>query len=180
MSRRTVRYVLAQLTDGTEVLIRSIRPDDKALLVQGMEHLSPESRRARFLTAKPRLTSAELRYLTELDGLDHYALIAVVARRPDRMAGVARYVRWAEDPLAAEAAIVVGDPLQGKGLGRTLGLRLADAARARGVRRFTATMLADNVAAHRLFAAISHRLDTAHSGGVDELVADLAVPDLAA
>jgi acetyltransferase len=172
--------VLAQLSDGTEVLIRSIRPDDKALLIQGMEHLSPASRRARFLTAKPRLTSAELRYLTELDGLDHYALVAVLADHPDQLAGVARFIRSAEDPLAAEAAIVVGDPLQGKGLGRTLGLRLADAARARGVRRFTATMLADNAAAHRLFAAISHRLDTARAGAIDELVAELAVPDLAA
>ena len=172
--------MLAQLSDGTEVLIRSIRPDDKALLVQGMDHLSPESRRARFLTAKPRLTSAELRYLTELDGLDHYALIAVLADRPDQLAGVARFVRATEDPLAAEAAIVVGDPLQGKGLGRVLGLRLADAARARGVRRFTATMLSDNVAAHRLFRAISLRLDTEHAGGIDELVADLAMPDLAA
>ena len=173
MSRPTVRYVLAQLSDGTEVLIRSIRPDDKALLVQGMEHLSPESRQARFLTAKPRLTSAELRYLTELDGLDHYALVAVLADRPDQLAGVARFVRSTEDPLAAEAAIVVGDPLQGKGLGRTMGLRLADAARARGVRRFTATMLAENTAAHRLFAAISLRLETAHAGAVDELVAEL-------
>ena len=166
--------MLAQLTDGTEVLIRAIRPDDKALLVQGMGNLSEESRRARFLTAKPRLTSAELRYLTELDGTDHYALIAVLAADPGQLAGVARFVRSAEDPLAAEAAIVVGDPLQGKGLGRTLGLRLADAARARGVRRFTATMLADNTASHRLFRAISLRLQTAHAGGVDELVADLA------
>jgi GNAT superfamily N-acetyltransferase len=166
--------VHAQLTDGTEVLIRAIRPDDKALLVQGMHDLSPASRRARFLSAKPRLTTSELRYLTELDGLDHYALIAVRADDPSRLAGVARFIRSKDDPEAAEVAVTVGDPLQGKGLGRTLGLRLADAARARGVRRFTAVMLADNVPAHRLFRAISLRLDTAHAGGISELVADLA------
>src|SRR4051794_20929256 len=130
-----------------------------------MDHLSPESRRARFLTAKPRLTSAELRYLTELDGLDHYALIAVLAERPDLLAGVARFVRSADDPLAAEVAVVVGDPLQGKGLGRTLGLRLADAARARGVRRFTATMLSDHVAAPRPLPPLSLRPRPPPAGG---------------
>ena len=40
------------------------------------------------------------------------------------------------------------------------------------MRRFTATMLSDNVAAQRLFAAISERLDVEHDGATDEIVAD--------
>jgi hypothetical protein len=35
-------------------------------------------------------------------------------------------------------------------------------------------MLAENVAAHRLFEAISQRLDMHRAGAVDELVAELA------
>ena len=42
------------------------------------------------------------------------------------------------------------------------------------MRRFTATMLSDNVAAQRLFAAISERLDVDHDGPTDAVVATLA------
>ncbi|GAC1489549.1 MAG: hypothetical protein NVS1B9_10510 [Solirubrobacteraceae bacterium] len=86
---------------------------------------------------------------------------------------MARYVRLPERPDTAEAAVAICDELQGRGLGRRMGLLLADRARAAGVQRFTATMLADNAAAHRLFAAISARLMTEHHGEVDELVAEL-------
>lgn len=163
-----------RLTDGAEVLLRPIRSDDKRILGEAFARLSPESQRLRFLGAKPRLTSSELRYLTEIDGTDHVALVAVLAHRPEAIAGVARWVRHADDPEAAEAAIVIGDPWQHQGLGRHMGIALADTARASGVRRFTATMLADNGAAHRLFAAISSRLRSEQHAGVEELVADLA------
>ena len=71
-------------------------------------------------------------------------------------------------------AITIADHLQGQGLGRRLGVIVGDAARERGIRRFTATMLADNDAAHRLFAAISERLEVTHEGATDELVVELA------
>ena len=179
---RGADYVLVmfhpyRLADGTQVLIRPIRPDDKRILSEAFGRLSPESARLRFLGAKSRLTSAELRYLTEVDQADHVALIAVLAHRPATIVAVARWVRLAEGaggPDSAEAAIVIGDPWQHQGLGRHLGLALADTARAAGVRRFTATLLSDNVAAHRLFAAISARLHYKHHHGVEELVADLA------
>ncbi len=155
------------------LVIRPIRPDDKAALRRGLEHLSPESRHLRFLAPKPRFTSAELRYLTEVDGIDHVALVAVPAHDPDRIVGVARFVRLREDPEAAEVAIVVGDRYQGQGLGRELGRRLAAEAVERGVRRFTATLLGDNVAAHRLFASLADHLEARQANGVEEVVAEL-------
>ena len=163
-----------RLRDGTEVFIRPIRPGDKAMLVRGMAELSPRSARLRFMAPKNHLTVAELRYLTEIDHVDHYALVAVLADDPRRMAGVGRWVRDAEHPDAAEIAVVVGDCFQGKGIGSALGEALADAARARGIARFTAIMLPENTAAQRLFAHISGRLSTRMSQGTYELVADLA------
>ena len=41
-----------------------------------------ESARLRFLAPKPRFTLAELRYLTEVDHVDHFALVAVLADAP--------------------------------------------------------------------------------------------------
>ena len=139
-----------------------------------MASLSPRSARLRFLAPKNYLSPAELRYLTEVDHVDHYALVAVLADDPATMAGVGRWVRDSDDPQAAEVAVVVGDALQRQGLGTALGIALADGARALGIARFTATMLPENTAAQRLFAHISGHLSTRFEGGTYELVADLA------
>jgi RimJ/RimL family protein N-acetyltransferase len=171
---RTVDDVDVCLRNDTRVLIRPIRPDDKALLVRGMAALSPRSARLRFLAPKNRLSLAELRYLTEVDQVDHYALVAVLGNDPTTMAGVGRWVRDREHPDAAEVAVVVGDCYQRQGLGTALGAALADGARAHGISRFTATMLPDNTAARRLFAHISGRLSTRVDRGTYELAADLA------
>jgi RimJ/RimL family protein N-acetyltransferase len=155
------------------ILFRHIRPDDKGRLAAGLARLSPETRHRRFLMPKPRFSSSELRYLTEIDGFDHVAIVAVSAEDPEIFYGVARFVRLRADPTTAEAAIVVGDALQGRGLGRELGRRLADEARERGVQRFTASMLGDNVAAQALFRSISARLTERTDAGLREVVAEL-------
>jgi RimJ/RimL family protein N-acetyltransferase len=162
------------LPDGTQVAFRDIRPDDKDALSLALDRLSPESRHSRFLSPKPRFTANELRYLTEVDGTDHVAIAAVLADDPETIIGVARYVRLRDLPDTAEAAIAVGDRFQGQGLGRELGRRLADAARAGGITRFTATMLGDNVAAHRLFHSISDRLEGRVEGGTRVITARIA------
>ncbi|MGI8579183.1 MAG: GNAT family N-acetyltransferase [Solirubrobacteraceae bacterium] len=166
-----------RLRNGLEVELRPIRAEDRVGLAESHARLSPATQRARFLTAKPRLTGAELRYLTEIDGWNHVALVAVIASGgpPGEIVAVGRFVRLAGTPGSAEFAIVVGDSLQGQGLGTALAIALAEAARARGIRRFTATALSENVAVHRLLRTIAHHLEpTVTSGGVDELVAELA------
>ncbi len=167
--------MISTLKDGSVVRIRQIEPTDKVMLMVAHSRLSEETVYRRFLSAKPRLSGSELRYLTEVDGEGHFALIAVIADRPDDLVGVARFVRSSEDPRTAEAAVVVGDPFQQLGLGRHLGLMLADAARERGIQRFTATMLGDNLPARRLMDAISERLRAGPpAGGAVTLVAELA------
>jgi acetyltransferase len=164
-----------RLRDGTVVEIRPIRADDKGRLAAGHARLSPESQRRRYLAAKPRLTANDLRYLTEVDGHDHVALIAVLAERPELIVGVGRFVRLAEDPEAAEFAIVVGDEIQGQGLGGLLAELLAERAVAEGVKRFTATTEADNEPAQRLIRRISNHLAYDHrTGSLREVVVDLA------
>jgi RimJ/RimL family protein N-acetyltransferase len=161
-----------RLADGTEITIREIRADDKELLAAGYARLSERSRLRRFLAPKPRLTASDLRYLTEVDGVDHYAVVATTGVD---IVGVARWVRLVEDAEVAEAAIVVGDSLQGKGLGKILARELADSARARGIRRIRASIMSDNPPAHALMRVIGERLtDGGHDHGVHELVAELA------
>ena len=141
------------LSDGRVVVIRPIRSDDIARLQAAHGPLSPLSRYQRFMTAKPYLSAADATYLSIVDGRNHYALVATFADSPEAdeaIIAVARFVRSPDDPAAAEFAIVVGDDWQGDGLGGELMGRLVDAAVSRGVDRFQATMLADNVAIQRL------------------------------
>jgi GNAT superfamily N-acetyltransferase len=165
--------MLHLLPNGTRVRMRFIAPTDKALLAAGLAALSPESRRARFLAPRARLTERELRDFTELDGHDHVAIVAVTESDPPLFAGVARFVRDPQCPDQAEIAVTVCDALQGMGLGRALGLALADVAKSLGVRRFTASLLGTNVAAQRLFASISHRVQSDYVAGIGDLVAEL-------
>jgi protein lysine acetyltransferase len=111
-----------------------------------------------------------------VNGRDHVALVAEYPGEPvRRLIAVARFVRLADDPTAAEAAIVVADDWQRRGVGTQLAELLAAEARHAGIRRFTATMSSDNVAAHKLMHRLSTHLEEHHSGhGVSELVLDLA------
>lgn len=163
-----------ELPDGTRLVIRPIEPGDKARLAEGLRRLSDLTIRRRFLAAKPRFSSAELRYLTEVDGRDHIALVAVLADDPETLVAVARCVRLPDRPGTAEMAVVVGDELQGHGLGRRLAQLLADEARAAGIRSFAATMLGENVPAQRIMRTITERLEGHWAGGgIRELVGEL-------
>jgi hypothetical protein len=48
--------------------VRPIAPEDKPLLVAGLQKLSARTVYRRFMSPKTRFTDAELRYLTEVDG----------------------------------------------------------------------------------------------------------------
>jgi len=135
------------LDDGTQVELRPVRPEDAGLLRRGFDELSPESRYRRFFGGVPRMSDAMVHYLTEVDGKDHVAIVAIVASpdlKTERGVAIARFVRLAEDPEAAEAAVTVADDMQRKGLGRLLLVTLAAAAQARGIHRFRADVLSSN------------------------------------
>ena len=94
-------------------------PTDREALVREFETLSPESRRRRFLGPVVHLSEAMLKHLVdEVDGVDHVALILMVEVGDDlEPAGIARCVRYADQPEAADVAVTVKDDWQGHGDG---------------------------------------------------------------
>jgi GNAT superfamily N-acetyltransferase len=152
--------------------VRPIAPADKALLQDGLQRLSRETIERRFLAAKPRFTEAELRYLTEIDGRDHMAL--VVLDDGGGLVAVGRSVRTGAD--AAELAVVVGDCWQRRGVGTELARRLAAAMAANGVTRISGTMLATNRAALRLMRALGPVESSGLAGSVREVVVRVGAP----
>jgi RimJ/RimL family protein N-acetyltransferase len=83
----------------------------------------------------------------EFANVDYHARLALVAEHVTaegmHVRGVAR---WEPDdePGTVEIALVVEDAWQGRGLGRALLEALLDAARGRGIHRFTADVLVEN------------------------------------
>jgi GNAT superfamily N-acetyltransferase len=148
----------ALLKDGTAVVLRLVHPGDKALLLEGWQRLSAETRYRRFHTPKAALSASELRYLTEIDQYDHVA-IGAGCRCEGRLVGlgIARFVRSETRPDVADAALTVLDDAQRKGLGRLLLTRLMAAARERGVARFEFDVLATNTAMRSLVKVLVPR-----------------------
>jgi len=158
------------LRDGSTVLIRQVRSTDAPLLADGFTRLSAHSRHMRFLTIKHELTPAELRYFTEVDHRDHEALGAL-SHADGRGVGIARYVRDADDPQAAEIAVTVVDDWQGRGLGTELLTQLTGRACREGIRRLTALVSADNAAMAGLLRNVSAELVGRGPGTVEYEIA---------
>jgi GNAT superfamily N-acetyltransferase len=166
----------ARTRDGAELVIRPIRPDDKGLIAEGFERLSPESRYRRFFRPLDRLSERDLAYLTEIDHSDHEALVAIDPQSGD-LAGVARYVRGAE-PELAEVSVVVGDPWQRRGVATGLLERLVERAREAQITHFVALVLDENVEAIRLFEqrVPGHAQPRRSASGHLELLIELPEP----
>jgi len=169
-SRGAVTGRPVKLRDGSKVVIRQVQPADAPLLADGFARLSGKSRQMRFLSRKDRLSAAELRYFTDLDHRDHEALGAL-DQADGRGVGVARYVRDAKDPRAAEVAVTIVDDWQGRGLGTELLARLSDRARQAGICRFTATVAYGNAPMTGLLQNMGAELAGHGPGTVDYVVA---------
>jgi acetyltransferase len=135
-----------ELRDGTPVVIRPIRPDDAPRLQSLFAQLSRESIYYRFLGLRKELSCEQARRLVDLDHQTQMALVATCEQcGEEAVIGVARYAMvpgsW---PAEAEAAIVVEDRHQTKGLGTLLLERLAAYAVAHGIHAFLATVRHDN------------------------------------
>jgi acetyltransferase len=132
-----------QMPDGTDVVIRPIRPEDAGLVRDFVAGLSEEARFFRFMNVLQELSGAQLVRLTQLDYSKEIALLAVTATAPETELGVARF-SVNPDGESCEFAIVLADRATGKGLGQKLLSALIDVARSRGLRRIGGEVLANN------------------------------------
>jgi RimJ/RimL family protein N-acetyltransferase len=143
-----------------DVVVRPIEPADAAALIEAHDQLSPEARRLRFFRPHPVMTPTEAAYFTEVDHVDR---VAYVAELDGQIVAVGRYDRVSPD--SAEIAVVVGDPVQGQGLGRRLLDVLGEHARSVGITRFVADTFGDNAAAIGLIRRWAPQRKASFDGG---------------
>lgn len=130
---------LVTIRDGTRIRVRPVVPSDRAQIEAGFEQLSEASRRSRFFTPLQQLPEALLRYLTELDYKNHVALVAGAIDDPGEPGvAIARYIRCADNPECAEAAVTVLDNYQRRGIATVLLRALALIALENDITRFCA------------------------------------------
>jgi GNAT superfamily N-acetyltransferase len=129
------------LTDGREVFVRPIVPDDAGALGEALRDADPETLRSRFLGGSPHVTPTLLSRLTTLDYARRFAIVAADGRT-GRGVGIARYETVEGD--VAEVAVAVDPGWRRVGLATALVELLAEAALERGIYEFTASFLAEN------------------------------------
>lgn len=140
---------------GTPVFIRTLVADDDQLLFDLYKQLSPETRRLRFLSARPNLPDEEIwklaTRLSHIDAWTEAALIAVIQDADrEHAVGVARLARDKADEHTAEFAIVIRDDIQQEGVGTLLFDLLLQVAMVRALTTLRGYSLAENYGLIRL------------------------------
>ena len=164
------------LGDGSTARIRPIAPDDAPALVAFHERQSRESIYFRYFSPRPRLSEAEVRHLTNVDGVDR---MAFVADRAGELLGIARYDRFEQRPVA-EVAFFTDDRFHGRGIATLLLEYLAAHAREVGISRFEAHVLPSNRRMVRVFTQAGFRATSEFADGVIEVSLDIEPSEAAA
>ena len=138
----------ATLRDGTPLLVRTVRPPDRDMLVEGFAHLSERSRMFRFMAPIRMLTEENLARFTADSTPAHYAVGALdLGTDPPTPAGIARYQKLEANPEEAEMAVTIVDSHQMRGLGTLLFAAISLVASDAGVDAFIAIVHGEN---HRM------------------------------
>lgn len=161
-TRSSVGYKI--LRDGRQVRLREMSPEDRPAVEAFFLNLSRESVAQRFHSGGLSINARTIDSATN----GH----VVVAEMNEEMVALASYLQL-RDPQTAEMGIVVTDALQGIGLGTALFERLAEDARAEGIRRFIANELTSNTKMLRLLAGLGFRQSRTSDREEIEVTVDL-------
>ena len=151
-----------KLKDGTEVTIRPIRPEDEPLMVQFHHTLSERSVYLRYFCSLSLSTRVEHERLVRICFGSYDRGFALVAdrRNPEtgqhEVLGVGRFS--AINRGEAEAAVLVSDKWQGRGLGTELLAGVARVAREEKFRKLSGEILRDNLATQAIFKKVGFKL----------------------
>ena len=145
------------LRNGRRIVIRALKPDDRADLIAAVEGSSNQSLYRRFFGAKRHFSEQEVSFFVNVDFVSHVALVAIAESngRP-LIVGGGRYV--VTEPGKAEIAFAVVDQFQKQGIGATLMRHLVVLARNANLKKLTAEVLPENVPMLRVFenSGLSH------------------------
>src|SRR5262249_30335695 len=138
------------LRDGRRLEIRALGPGDRADFLAAVDRVAAPSLYRRFLGVKRGFTDREVAFFSDVDFVNHVALVAVMEEAGrEVIVGGGRYI--VVQPGQAEVAFTVIDQYHGLGIGRALMSNLATVARNAGIGELIADVLPDNAAMLAVF-----------------------------
>jgi acetyltransferase len=147
-----------QLSDGVDITIRPIRPEDAEMEAKFVRELSKEAKYFRFMNSLQELSQEMLVRFTQIDYHNEMALIAVTSNgAAEEQIGVARYTTNL-DKMSCEFALVVSDKWQSKGIAHHLMRNLMEVARDRDLDRMNGQVLSENHKMLELMASLNFKV----------------------
>lgn len=159
-----------QLPNGTDMVIRPIRPEDAELEQAFVRNLSEQTKYFRFMQAIDELSPQLLARFTQIDYSREMALIAVLqVDGKETEIGVARY-SINPDGRSCEFAIVVADEWQRQGIAHLLMQQLIETARSHGLQIMEGDVLANNYDMLTLVEKLGFTISTSEDADVEHVV----------
>lgn len=168
------------LRNGTPVMIRVARPDDRQRIVTAFSKLEPGTIYTRYFSFRKEIPESTLDRIAQIDFVQLAGLVATVGTGADEtIIGNASYVGIpaADGARVAEVAFLVEEDYQGQGLASKLLAALAELARRHGFVRFEAEVLAGNAPMLGVFQRSGLPMRRRSEDGVVHLEMDLTAPD---
>ena len=154
---------------GTSILLRPVRISDEPLLKDFFYSLSDQSIYRRFISARKDMPHERLQEFVVIDYTSEMVFLALLDdSERELVIGVGQYGIDAQTHTA-EAALVVRDDWQNKGVGTELLSHLTFLAKREGLLGFTAEVLVENQAMMHLFEQAGFSIQKRRAAGVHEL-----------
>ncbi len=143
---------------GWRIFVRPVRPDDEPLILQLLQHVSPEDLRLRFFDSIKQFSHSFLAKLTQLDYARAMAFIAFDETDGD----VLGVVRLHSDATGegGEYAILLRSDLKGRGLGWALMQLMIEYARSEGLKQIFGQILHENTVMLRMCRELGFEVKT--------------------
>ena len=166
-----------RLSNGREILIRPIRPEDALTLRAGFALLQPDEVRQRFLHPMKELSVEQAERLARPNTRREFALVAAEPLPPgEALVGAVARIVVDDDGKAGEFAILVSHYINGMGLGRHLMRRLVRWAKGRKLERIYGDVLESNLPMQALAASLDFHREAGEAPGLVRMVLDLPKP----
>ena len=129
-----------RLRDGTPVLVRAARPDDRERIIAAFHKLDPGTVYTRFFTAKRDLNESDLSRLDRNDFKRSVVLVATLGKGAEEViigGGAYTVIDRPGGPPTAEVSFTIEEDYQGQGLSTMFMRWLIDLGREHGIRRLS-------------------------------------------
>ncbi len=146
------------LADGTEILVRPIKPTDEELFKDLFYSLSDDSRYHRFFARLKYMPHSSRQSYVSINYNEQVGMAAVIESAVgEQLVGLGQYIK-VPNSSKAEVALLIQDEWQQKGMGTWLTQYLVRIARQAGITGFEAEVLADNRGMLAVFEALPFKM----------------------